>query len=209
MTDLLLRGLARRWRAEADPLDEVALLLAAVRCGRLTGKQADLLAWVGHPAALVVRGDPGAPASVAEWVLGLAPWGKLVCDRAAVACAFLAVARLQRVGGLAVTVRDLSFTLQRWVDHPCPACRDRVAAAHADFLSVHRAPGWSANARLAGVVSSAAQAVAAGRLRKRVACAAAAASQLAQILDVADVRAAIKDALVMAVWTDRRSSIDG
>lgn len=208
MTDLLLRGLARRWRAEADPQDEVALLLAAVRCGRLTGKQADLLAWVGHPAALVVRGDPGAPANVAGWVLGLAPFGKLVCDRAAVACAWLAVARLQRLGGLPVDVRDLALTLQQWVDHPCPACRDRVASAHADVRAV-RNGAWSTNGRLAGVVSSAAQAVASGRLRKRVACAAAAASQVAQIVDVADVRAAIRGAIVLAVWTDRQSTIDG
>lgn len=207
MTDLLLRGLARRWRAEADPQDEVALLLAAVRCGRLTGKQADLLAWVGHPAALVVRGDPAAPANVAEWVLGLSTFGKLVCDRAAVACAWLAVSRLQRVGGLAAPVRDLALTLQRWVDHPCPACRDRVAAAHRDLLAIQR--GWAANARLAGVVSSAAQAVASGRLRKRVACAAAAASQAASVLDAADVRAAIRDAIVMAVWTDRQSTLEG
>lgn len=208
MTDLLLRGLARRWRAEADPLDEVALLLAAVRCGRLTGKQADLLAWVGHPAALVVRGDPAAPAKVAEWVLGLAPWGKLVCDRAAVACAFLAVARLQRVGGLAVAVRDLALTLQQWVDHPCPACRDRVAAAHADLRAVSYYAG-STNGRLVAVVSSAAQATASGRLRKRVTCAAAAAAQVSSVLDAADVRAAIKDAIVMAVWTDRQATIDG
>jgi hypothetical protein len=209
MTDLLLRGLARRWRAEADPHDEVALLQAAVRCGRLTAKQADLLAWVGHPAAILVRGEPAAPANVTAWVLGLAPWGKLVCDRAAIACAFLAQARLQRVGAAGVLVRDLALTLQRWVDHPCPACRDRVASAHADYRQAFRTNPWSTNGRLADVVSRAALAVAAGRLRKRVACAAGAAGQLAQVVDVAAVRAAIKEAIVAAVWTDRRASIDG
>lgn len=73
MSDDEVRELERRWRASGSDADEAAYLVARLRAGTLDRAQVELLARLGHAAAVLATGVRAAPQpttmnELEEWV---------------------------------------------------------------------------------------------------------------------------------------------
>lgn len=87
MSDARVRELEHRWQTTGDVEDGAAFLREARRAGRLSLERAALAAYAREPSAVLAFGLPPGPApdDLSRWVAGLAPWGRVLCVRVALA----------------------------------------------------------------------------------------------------------------------------